>query len=218
MRKYLCMLLMVLLAMGLAACSSDEPAEEIQPETTQPIVEEEQQVIPEPELEPTPEPEPVELLDPGEIILESNVNRTLNVSYQFPSNWETVYGKHTLCYVEPTTPGIEPARMAISCKSVSAKPGETAMQEQLALLMEHLGEQYDSITPGEIKYGVGLLGEKGYRQSYTATINGQEVTGYAVMAYKNGNIYLLHLSAETQRYEALADVWYNIRMAVLTLS
>lgn len=219
MRKILCGLMAMLMCAMLAGCGSDEtPEEEVVQATEAPVEEETVQIMPEPELAPTPEPEQIPLMDPSDITLESNVNRTLGISYQFPSNWETVYGKHTLCYVEPTTQGVRPARMAITCKAVNGKPSDAQMEEQMASFMEKLEQEFGDLITSDFKYGVSLMGEKGYRQSYTATIGAQEVTGYVVMVYKNGNIYMLHMSAETSRYVALADVWYNIRLAVLPLS
>ena len=220
-RKWLCILLAACVALSLSACrgrddaqpQADEPAPDPTVYMAQPI-----EPDPEPEPEPTPEPEIVELLPPSSFVMETNTNRTLWVSYQYPSHWETVYGRHTLCYVEPTTEGTEPARMAIACRAQLSYPSDAEMEKQMTSVLDKIEERSDSLTRGEYKYGVGMMGTKGFRQTYVAQVNGQEITGYLIMAYVNNKIYLLHMSAPTDRYEALSDVWYNIRMGLVSLT
>ncbi len=220
MRKWISLLLACALMLALSGCGGKDNTQDAEPEVTPEPAAVVQDVIPEPEpeAEPTPEPEEIALLSPDKIVMETNTNRTLWVSYQYPSNWETVYGRHTLCYVEPTTEGTQPARMAISCRNQLSYPSDAEMEKQMNSMLDKIEERSESLTRGEYKYGVGMMGTKGFRQTYVAVVDGQEVTGYLIMAYVNNKIYLLHMSAPTDRYEALSDVWYNIRMGLVSLT
>lgn len=221
MKKHLALLVLMALVMGLLSSCRSDPTTQPMPSPTPEVT-----LAPAPTPSPTPEPtaeptpEPVPTVAVADYAYERITNGTLAVQFKYPSHWISNPGKTTICYTEPVNEGEVGARVAVTASKTSKTPTSKQMKNKMASFIENLGEEYQNLEKGKINGKAKLCKASGYAQSYTATVNGVEITGQVVMAYvKNKKrIYTFHFNAPTDRFEELKEVRTTIKDSVATYS
>ncbi|NLG24512.1 MAG: hypothetical protein GX558_04095, partial [Clostridiales bacterium] len=210
----------LLITLPLGGCGSipAPPAETAAPETATPEPAELPTEPPEPTPEPTPEPAP--LADPADFAYTEVINETLGVRFDCPTAWTLNPARKTLRYDEPTPGGATPARLAITYTTVNKKPDANAMKRQMARFMDMLGQQYGSVTPLKTSTKESVMGVPSYMQRYAADNGGEQVLGMVFLAYvqEGRRLYLVHLSAQGDRYNALESTWKEIVASIRRVS
>lgn len=216
MKKIICLLLALSVLM-LSGCGKDETADT--PEATEtPAPTAEPTATPVPTIAPTRVP--VVAFDDYEYFIQTN--KTLEVSFKYPTHWINEPGKTSIRFTEPVDPGETPAQLTVTSKHVDKRPDTDAlideMESFLALVMQ-LVDEYE-VSEEDFKKNIEILETKGIRQKYTArnTDTGEKITGYALMAYsrETKRIYLLHFTAPTNEYDELSGVIDVIRDSMTT--
>lgn len=219
-RKFAALLAALLLALALSGCGSipTPPAETDAPETPPPETIELPTEPPEPTPAPTPAPPP--LADPADFAYTEVVNETLGVRFDCPTIWALNPARKTLRYDEPTPSGATPARLAITYTTVNKKPDGNAMKKQMARFLETLGQQYDLVTPLKSSNKESLMGNAAYAQRYAAANGDEQVLGIVYLTYApdGRRLYLVHLSAQSDRYNELEPAWREILASIRRVS
>lgn len=216
MKKLLCLIL-ALMVLFLSACSKEEEQEN--PEVT---------ASPTPTVEPTATPEPTTAPTPVPVVSFDEYqyyiinNSTLEVSFKHPSHWINEPGKSSIRYTEPVNAGDTPAQLTVTSKSMSKRPDDDDMEEQMKSFLAMVEQMVDEFAASDKdwKENVDILDTDGVRQKYTARNpeTGEKITGYALMAYVKATkrIYLLHFTAPTADYDELSGVIDVIRESMTT--
>ena len=210
-KRLLCLLLAMLMLV-LTGCGNDKPDPE-EPAVTA-------TATPEPTPEPSPTPVPVAKVAIEDYQYFLLTNSTLAVSFKYPSHWKNQPGKSTISYVEPVNPGETPARLAVTSKAVTERPGSKELRAQLDSFLDLVKAKYPDYQSGEFKDNVAIMETTGIRQRYTARDPDTDVpiTGYALVCYVRSvrRIYLLHFTAPSSSYEELSAVIDVIRESMST--
>ncbi|NLF27549.1 MAG: hypothetical protein GX592_06590 [Clostridiales bacterium] len=138
-------------------------------------------------------------------------SKTLGMRFLYPSHWENLPGRATVCFREPRADGGVPARMAISVKHLSKRANDDKMQSELVKYMKAIVAQYDSYEVGNLSTDTDFMGKDGYSTIYKGVKDGQTVRGYAIMACVGTKIYAFHFSAGEQDYQNMATVMQHVR-------
>ncbi|MBO4885562.1 MAG: hypothetical protein J5602_09645 [Clostridia bacterium] len=213
-KKALCLLLACLI-LPLAGCGKKNDTSD--PDELQPAA---VTATPEPTPEPSPSPTPVPKVAIEDYQYFLLTNSTLAVIFKYPSHWINQPGKSTISYIEPVNPGETPARLAVTSKSMTQKPGSKELKAQLDSFLALVEAQCPDYEAGEYKDNVAIMETTGIRQRYTARDPDTNVaiTGYALVCYVRSarRIYLLHFTAPTRDYDELSVVVDVIRESMST--
>ena len=205
------LLIFGLMLAGLSGCGSDSGSTNTTPEPVATL-----EITPEPTVIPTAVP----VVDISEYDYYYITNRTVGVSFKYPSHWINKPGRYTISYEEPVDPGVTPARLAVTSKTVGAKTDDNDVKDQMEYFLTLVQTQYNSYIPGEFKEDVSIMDTTGIRQKYTArdTETGELITGYVLMCYlkQMRKIYMLHFTAPSRRYDDLSVIIDVIRESMTT--
>lgn len=221
MKKHLALLVLMALVMGLlSSCHSDPTAQPTPSPTPEVTLAPAPTSTPTPTPTPAPTPTPVPTVAVADYTYEKMTNGTLAVQFKYPSHWISNPGKTTICYTEPVNEGEVGARVAVTTSKTSKAPTSQQMKNKMASFIKNLVEEYQNLEKGKLSGKAKLCKTTGYSQSYTATLDGVEITGQVVMAYvKNKKrVYIFHFNAPTERFEELKDVRTTIKDSVATYS
>ncbi len=138
-------------------------------------------------------------------------SKPLAVKFLYPSHWENLPGRSTVCFREPEREGHISARMAISVKKLSKAANSDQMTTQLRDYVKAIVAQYDSYEVGTLSTETDFMGKTGYSTIYKATKDGQEIHGHTIMACVGTRIYAFHFSATQEDYAALNAAMQHIR-------
>ena len=211
-KRTLCLLLACAL-LFLTGCGSKKTDETEEPAATA-------TATPEPTPEPTPSPTPVPKVAIEDYQYFLLTNSTLAVIFKYPSHWINQPGKSTISYIEPVNAGETPARLAVTSKAVTERPGSKELKAQLDSFLALVSAQCPDYEAGEFKNDVAIMETTGIRQRYTARDPDTNVpiTGYALVCYVRAarRIYLLHFTAPTREYDELSTVIDVIRESMST--
>lgn len=138
-------------------------------------------------------------------------NETLGVRFSYPSHWEHIPGRRTICFKEPVADGDIPARMAVSVKQLDARAGEDEMVSELRSFVNTIFAQYDGYEIGNLITDVSFMGKTAYSTIYRAYNGNQTVQGAAIMACVGTKIYAFHFSADANDYSAMTQVMEYLR-------
>ena len=216
MKKLFCLLLVMAVAL-LSACSKED-GQETPEATPTPTATIEPTQTPEPTIAPTLVP--VVAFEDYEYYIQTN--KTLEVSFKYPTHWINEPGKTSIRFTEPVNAGETPAQLTVTSKYVSKRPDDDDMLDQMEsflALVQQLVDEY-SASKDDLKENVDILDTDGVRQKYYARDpeTGEKITGYALMVYARATkrIYLLHFTAPTNEYDELSGVIDVIRDSMTT--
>ena len=175
--------------------------------------EKEPEATPEPEAAtPTPVPTvaPVEIIPIEEYEYYVITNSNIAVMFKYPSHWINTPGTNTIAYTEPVNAGEFATRLAVTSKYNAERQNNAALLESLELFLDMVQEKYLYYEAGEQKNDVNILNTTGVRQKYTAIdpVTGKQITGYVLVCYSLAakRTYLFHFTADSERYDELAEV------------
>ena len=216
MKKLLCLILALSVVL-LSACSKQEETDSAEATAT-PAPTVEPTATPVPTIAPTKVP--VVAFDDYEYFIQTN--KTLEVSFKYPTHWINEPGKSSIRFTEPVNPGETAAQLTVTSKYVEKRPGTDDLVDQMEEFLALVQQQVNEFNAGkaDLKKNVDILDTDGVRQKYTARDQktGEKITGYALMAYSRSTkrIYLLHFTAPTNEYDELSGVIDVIRESMTT--
>jgi len=149
-----------------------------------------------------------------EYVYAEAVSSAINVKIYYPSHWENLPGRYTVCFQEPVEDGDVAARMAITCKQLSAKPSTDKIQRELASFLSVIIQQYDTYEVGNLSSDVTFMGKSGYWSIYKAVKGDREIRGYIAMVAVGSALYGFHFSCEEKDYADMSVVLERVRGSI----
>lgn len=138
-----------------------------------------------------------------------------NFTMEYPSHWERVPGRSTLCYVEPSTNDLIPGRLTVVRKTVSKKPDKNAKTEQLNQYFQCILEGFNTYDIGKLDKKAEFLGDKeAFQVTYTATKGELLYKGYVIMAAKNKTLYIYHFRCAETAFGRMIPIMEHIRDSI----
>ena len=219
LKRALALCLIALLMLSAAGCSQLEQAAGTAGPTATP---EAATAPPEPTAEPTPtpiptpEPTPVPVVEIQDYQYQKVSNKSLNISFEYPSHWTNVPGNITICYVQPVNPGEAPARVAVSVKKVSKAINSDGIKKELNKLVDSISGGFQNFRHSTISKKTKLLNGNAYSVMYHAELDGQPVKGFVILTFRSAKSRLvaLHFYAPTDKYDDFQPV---LKQAMETL-
>lgn len=149
----------------------------------------------------------------------SEVSQTgLGFKFSYPTGWDNIPGRSTVCYVQPLENGTEyPARVAVTMKRLAHKCSEETIQTELAEYVKVLMTQYDEKTfevSKELDTSTQFMGKKGYSATYLAYDGSQEIQGYLIATYFERYVFVYHFLCAYEDYEAFGTAMRRMRDSV----
>ncbi|MBQ8506155.1 MAG: hypothetical protein IJ466_01815 [Clostridia bacterium] len=203
----------------------DEPVEDI-PAEDAPVVE--ITAAPVPEVTP----EPVVTANPAEVFATatpqpntaitgySQISNTgLGFQFSYPTGWQNIPGRSTVCFVQPTTDGtVYPARVSVSMKQLSHKGNDERLEEQMVEFVKTIMSQYDEKTfevEEKLDNSNTFMGNrKTLATTYLAYDGDQEIAGYYIMTYFEKYVFCFHFVCAYEDYEAFSTAMRHMRDSV----
>ena len=142
------------------------------------------------------------------------ISKALGVRFLYPSPWENLPGRSTVCFREPRADGGVPARMAISVKHLSKRANDDKMQSELVKYMKAIVARYESYEVGNLSTDTDFMGKDGYSTIYKGVKDGNTVRGYVIMAGVGTKIYAFHFSVGEEDYQDMSSVMQHIRDSI----
>lgn len=190
------------------------------------------EAIPEPSLEPAPAvseapksdtvimpfatatPQPnVTVNSYSEISVEE-----LGFKFNYPSNWNNLPGRSTVCYVQPLENGtVYPARVAVTMKKLPHKCKASEAQKELVEYIKMLMDQYDPDTfkvNKTLDEDTKFMGNKAMSTTYLAYDGEQEIQGYVILTYFERYLFCFHFLCAYEDYEAFQPAMIRMRDSV----
>ena len=159
----------------------------------------------------TPTATPTPSLSPQEYTYATATSNALGLTILYPSHWENLPGRYTVCFREPVEDGDIPARFAITYKELSKKPDEDALESQLyAYLTAILIDHYDSYECSTLLTDLQFLGKTGVGCIYKGFKGEQVVRGYVVISAVGTTAYAYHFSCDENDYSSMESVMTHI--------
>lgn len=149
----------------------------------------------------------------------SEVTQTgLGFKLSYPTGWNNIPGRSTVCYVQPLENGTEyPARVAVTMKRLAHKCSDETIQTELAEYVKVLMTQYDEKTfevSKELDTSTQFMGKKGYSATYLAYDGSQEIQGYIIATYFERYVFVYHFLCAYEDYEAFGTAMRRMRDSV----
>lgn len=163
-------------------------------------------------LIPTPQPN-------AHVSSYSEVSNTgLGFRFNYPTGWNNIPGRSTICYVQPLDNGtVYPARVAVTMKQVPHKAGEKTMRaelvEYLKLLMSHYDESTFEVSE-ELDTSTRFMGNKAMSTTYLAYDGDQEIQGYVIITCFEKYLFCYHFQCAYADYNALESAMRTMRDSV----
>lgn len=206
MKRLVLAVLIALTALSAVGCdvleppaATDAPASVAAADAQEP----EPTLIPTPTPLPTPEPTPVPVVEIADYKYQKLTNKTLDVSFDYPSHWVNVPGSITICYVQPVDEGEVPARVAVSVKKTTKGLDSDAVKKELEKLIDAISGSYENFRRGSISKKLKLVGSPAFSVVYDAELDGKEVKGIIIVSAKNARnrLVALHFYAPAEQYK-----------------
>lgn len=220
--------------------SAADPSEAVsQPEVQDTVIDEVlmdetvmDEVIAEPSLEPAPTvteapqrdtvimpfatatPQPnVTVNSYSEIVVDE-----LGFKFNYPSDWNNLPGRSTVCYVQPLVDGtVYPARVAVTMKKLAHKCSASEAQKELAEYIKMLMAQYDQNTfkvDKKLNEETKFMGNKAMSTTYLAYDGDQEIQGYVILTHFERYLFCFHFLCAYEDYEAFRPAMERMRDSV----
>ncbi|MBP3652420.1 MAG: hypothetical protein J6J78_05040, partial [Clostridia bacterium] len=143
----------------------------------------------------------------------------LGFSFKYPSDWQNVPGRSTVCYIQPTGNGTQyPGRVSVSMKQLPHKCNDERLQEQMVEFMQTVMSQYDEETfevDTKLDSETSFMGNrKSLSLSYLAYDGEQEIQGYYIMTYFERYVFCFHFVCAYEDYEAFQPAMVRMRDSV----
>lgn len=143
----------------------------------------------------------------------------LGFRFSYPSGWQNVPGRSTVCYLQPVTDGtLYPARVSVTMKQLPHKCNMTLLEEQMVSLMKTIMSQYDESTfqvDEKLDTETKFMGNtKTLASSYLAYDGDQEIEGYVIMTYFERYVFAYHFVCAYEDYEAFGPAMRRMRDSV----
>ena len=142
----------------------------------------------------------------------------LGVKFSYPSDWNNIPGRSTICYVQPMEEGtVYPARVAVSMKQVAHKVDAADLQQEMVLLFSVISSQYDASTfevDTNVNTSARFMGNNAYSTTYLAYDGDQEIQGYVVMTAFEKYIFSFHFQCAYVDVAALTPAMQMMRDSV----
>lgn len=190
------------------------------------------EAIPEPSLEPAPavteEPKsetvimPFATATPQPNVTVSSYSEIsveeLGFKFSYPSSWNNIPGRSTVCYVQPLDNGtVYPARVAVTMKKLAHKCSAAEATKELAEYLKMLRTQYDEATfkvDKALNENEKFMGNKAMSTTYLAYDGDQEIQGYVVLTYFERYLFCFHFLCAYEDYEAFQPAMVRMRDSV----
>lgn len=161
---------------------------------------------------PTPQPNTA-------ITSYSEVSGTgLGFKFSYPSHWNNIPGRSTVCYVQPLENGtVYPARVAVTMKKLAHKCTASEAQEELVEYLKTLMSQYDEATfkvDKNLNTSTKFMGKNGMSTTYLAYDGEQEIQGYVIMTYFERYLFCYHFLCAYEDYAAFEPAMRHMRDSV----
>jgi hypothetical protein len=165
---------------------------------------------------PTPSPSPVPVVAIEDYKYQKLSNKTLGVSFTYPSHWTNVPGSITISFVEPVDEGNVAARVAVCVKKVSKDQDAKALKNQLEKLIDSVSSSFSDFKRGAPSKKLKFMGSGAYSVVYEATLDDQPVKGFIIVTYKKAKkkLVALHFYAPADRYGDYDAVLKQVRDSV----
>lgn len=165
---------------------------------------------------PTPAPSPVPVVAIEDYKYQKLSNKTLGVSFMYPSHWINVPGSITISFVEPVDEGNAAARVAVCVKKVSKDQDAKALKNQLEKLIDSVSDSFTDFKRGAASKKLKFMSAGAYSVVYEATLGDQPVKGFIIVTYKKSKkkLVALHFYAPADRYDDYEAVLKQIRDSV----
>lgn len=216
------------------APAEDKPIESAPTEAPETDAPAEQPATEQPTAQPIPEvtPEPMVTANPAEVFAtatpqpntaissySSVTNTGLGFRFSYPSGWQNIPGRSTVCYMQPVSEGtLYPARVSVSMKELSHKGNDTRLEEQMAEFAKKIMSQYDEKTfeiNEKLDSGTRFMGNsRALSTTYLAYDGEQEIAGYFIMTYFDRYVFCFHFVCAYEDYDAFGAAMRNMRDSV----
>ena len=221
-KRLILLMLIALVVLSMVGCDMLEPpsaTEAPASEAAEADAEPTSSPIPTPTPLPTPEPSPVPVVEIADFKYQKLTNKTLDISFDYPSHWVNVPGNITICYVQPVNAGEVPARVAVSVKKISKSLDSAAVKKELEKLIDAISGSFVNFRRGSVSKKLKLVGSPAFSVVYDAELDGKAVKGVIIVAVKNARnrLVALHFYAPDDMYKDYDPVLKEV-MGSLKLS
>lgn len=145
-------------------------------------------------------------------------NTGLGFRYNYPTGWNNIPGRSTVCYVQPLEEGtVYPARVAVTMKKLAHKPKDEVIKEELVSYLKFLMSQYDEKTfevDDALNTSGKFMGEDSMSTTYLAYDGDQEIKGYVVITAIEKYLFCYHFLCAYQDYGAFESAMHTMRDSV----
>lgn len=141
-------------------------------------------------------------------------------TFNYPTSWENLPGKYTVCFRQIVDQGQFPARVAVTKKTLAHKPkNSNTVLKQFQNYAQLIYAQYDAKTFefGDLNSDATFMGQSAFEISYLAYSGSIEVEGYMICCAVDSDLYVFHFCAPREDFEALTPTMTRMRdsMAVV---
>ena len=143
----------------------------------------------------------------------------LGFRFSYPTGWQNVPGRSTVCYLQPTSEGtLYPARVSVTMKQLPHKCSMTRLEEQMVDFVKTIMSQYDETTfevDDKLDTETKFMGNtKTLATSYLAYDGDQEIEGYVIMTYFERYVFAYHFVCAYEDYETFGPAMRRMRDSV----
>ena len=172
-------------------------------------------------LEVTPTPEPtmantVTSTPEPTYSLSPLTDNSFGFLFSYPSGWENLPGKHTVCFRESVESGDVPARVAITKKSFAHEVSESRLLSQFKSFATSIYPMYNEehFEFGDLNESAKFMGKDALEIPYYAYSGETEVVGYMICCSDDHDMYVFHFCAPYEDYKSMESMMKAMRDSV----
>ncbi len=228
LKRFICVLICVLLPFVLAACGDDDAVIDVPQEeaTVEPADNDDSST------DISGEPTSIEGQPAGQetddVVVDTPINASKDVdlykydtvtegkfSMLYPAHYTRMPGTKTICFEEPVDDGTIPARIAFARTGLSGRVHSDTKTKQLKSYFKRILSGFDSYDMGTLDKKDSFLGDnEAYSVAYTAKKGDKLYKGYVVMAAGDKVLYVYHFRCGEVDYERLRTVMERVRDSI----
>lgn len=148
---------------------------------------------------------------------QSLADRSFGFVFEYPTQWENLPGKHTVCFREVVENGDIPCRVAVTKKTFSHPPRSSTVMNQFYAYYQQVCAQYDPSTlelGSDLNSEARFMGQQAYEITYLAYQGQTEIKGYMICCAVEHSIYVFHFSAPYADYQSMEPMMLRMRDSV----